>query len=66
VILIRRDQQWLVRSPRLNLEINGEPLRGEADVSNGQIVTGPELRFHIEPNTPANTPADPSQRGRRT
>jgi hypothetical protein len=25
-------------------------------------VTGPELRFHIEPNTPA----DPSQRGRRT
>jgi hypothetical protein len=66
VILIRRDRQWLVHSPRLNLEINGEPLRGEADISNGQIVTGPELRFHIEPNTPANTPTDASQRGRRT
>ena len=48
VILIHRSGQWLVRSPRLALEINGKNLRGEAGISDGQIVTGPDLRFHIE------------------
>ena len=48
VILIHRDGEWLVRSPKLSLEINGKNLRGEAGISDGQIVTGPDLRFHIE------------------
>ena len=48
VILIHRSGQWLVRSPRLALEINGKSLRGEARIGDGQIVTGPDLRFHIE------------------
>jgi len=48
VILIHRRRDWLVRSPRLSLEINGKRLRGEAPITDGQIVTGSDLRFHIE------------------
>ena len=49
VILIHRDRQWLVRSPRVALEVNGHRLRGESEIGDGQVVTGPDLRFHIEP-----------------
>ena len=48
VILIHRGGDWLVRSPRLTLEVNGKKLRGEATIGDGQIVTGPDLRFHVE------------------
>ena len=58
VILIHRDQQWLIRSPRLALEVDGHRLRGESEIGNGQVVTGPDLRFHIEP-----LKTDSSQRG---
>ncbi|MEC9008405.1 MAG: hypothetical protein VX877_04035, partial [Planctomycetota bacterium] len=60
VILIHRGGDWLVRSPRLALEINGKTLRGEATIGDGQIVTGPDLRFHVE--TPS---ARSSNRGDR-
>ena len=48
VILIHRRNDWLVHSPQLDLEIHGKRLRGETAISDGQIVNGPDLRFHIE------------------
>ena len=60
VILIPRDRQWLVRSPRVALEVNGRRLRGESEIGHGQVVTGPDLRFHIEP-----LKTDSSHRGAR-
>ena len=61
VILIHRNGKWLVRSPRLALEINGKSLKGEAEIGDGQIVTGPELRFHIE----TLSAGSPNRGGRR-
>ncbi len=48
LILIHRDQAWWVRSPRIPLEINGQRFKGEMDISEGQLVTGPGIRFRIE------------------
>jgi hypothetical protein len=48
VILIHRRSDWLVHSPQLDLEINGKRLRGKTAITDGEIVTGPDLRFHIE------------------
>tara|TARA_B100000686_G_scaffold61530_1_gene66116 strand:- start:40 stop:903 length:864 start_codon:yes stop_codon:yes gene_type:complete len=59
VILIHRGGDWLVRSPRLTLEVNGKKLRGEATIGDGQIVTGPDLRFHVEtPSTRSSNRGD--------
>lgn len=60
VILVHRDSSWFVRSPRLPLCIDGVPIHGEATIDDGQVVTGEDLCFRLEP-----LPADQSATGGR-
>ncbi len=56
VILIHRDSSWFVRSPRLPLCVDGEPIRGEATIDDGQVVTGEDLCFRLEPLSSGQSP----------
>lgn len=48
VVLYRRQQQLLCRS-RMPLTLADEPLPDQQDLSQGAILSGPELRFRLEP-----------------